>query len=50
GFAPLVALVMSSHFGLPSSGIYLLSGAVCTLLAISINRQFASRDAEAVKP
>lgn len=50
GFAPLVALVMSSHFGLPSSGIYLLSGAVCTLLAISINRQFASRDAEAVQP
>ncbi|MCX7318570.1 MAG: MFS transporter [Hyphomicrobiales bacterium] len=50
GFAPLAALLMSSHFGLPSSGIYLLSGAVCTLLAISINRQFASRDAEAVQP
>lgn len=50
GFAPFVALLMSSHFGLPSAGVYLLSGAVCTLLAISINRQFASRDAEAIKP
>jgi len=48
GFAPFAALMLSSRFGLPSSGVYLLSGAVCTLLAISINRQFASRDAEAV--
>ncbi|WP_286144200.1 MFS transporter [Bradyrhizobium sp. NFR13] len=50
GFAPFVALVMSSRFGLPSSGVYLLSGAVMTLLAISINRQFASRDASAIQP
>jgi len=50
GFAPLSALLLSSHFGLPASGVYLLSGAVCTLLAISINRQFASRDAEAIQP
>lgn len=33
-FAPLVALVLSSHFGLISAGAYLLSGAVCTLLAL----------------
>jgi MFS family permease len=50
GFAPFVALVMSSRFGLSSSGVYLLSGAVMTLLAISINRQFASRDASAIEP
>jgi MFS family permease len=50
GFAPFVALIMSSRFGLSSSGLYLLSGAVVTLLAISINRQFASRDAEAIQP
>jgi MFS family permease len=50
GFAPFVALVMSSRFGLSSSGVYLLSGAVVTLLAISINRQFASRDASAIQP
>jgi MFS family permease len=50
GFAPLIALIMSSRFGLSSSGVYLLSGAVVTLLAISINRQFASRDAEAIQP
>jgi hypothetical protein len=30
--------------------VYLLSGAVVTLLAISINRQFASRDASAIQP
>jgi len=45
GFAPFVALYLSSHFGLISSGLYLLSGAVCTLLALGANRrlEMASR-------
>ncbi len=38
GFAPLAALVISSHLGLIASGAYLLSGAVCTLLALRFNR------------
>jgi MFS family permease len=39
GFAPWVALSLSSRFGLPFSGAYLLSGAVGTLIALLINRQ-----------
>jgi MFS family permease len=39
GFAPFVALLLSSHFGLISAGAYLLSGAVCTLVALTVNRQ-----------
>ena len=38
GFAPLVALLLSSHFGLISAGAYLLSGAVCTLVALRLNK------------
>ncbi|MEI4471691.1 MFS transporter [Frigidibacter sp. MR17.24] len=34
GFAPLAALVLSSYFGLVWGGIYLLSGAICTVLAL----------------
>lgn len=34
GFAPLVALFLSSTFGLMSAGGYLLSGSICTLLAL----------------
>ncbi|KKB75793.1 arabinose ABC transporter permease [Devosia soli] len=41
GFAPVVALALSSTFGLISSGAYLLSGAVCTLLALYFNRHLA---------
>lgn len=41
GFAPLVALLLSSNFGLISSGAYLLSGAVCTLVALYLNRHLA---------
>ena len=37
-FAPLVALGLSAHFGLAYVGVYLLSGAVCTLGALSFNR------------
>jgi len=45
GFAPLAALVLASHFGLLSVGAYLLSGAVCTLAALGINKEWASKAA-----
>ncbi|RJL04079.1 MFS transporter [Paracoccus siganidrum] len=34
GFAPLTALVLSTWLGLPAAGLYLLSGAVCSVVAI----------------
>jgi MFS family permease len=37
GFAPLVALTLASRFGLLWIGLYLLSGAVCTLAALWFN-------------
>lgn len=37
-FAPLVALGLSAHFGLGYVSVYLLSGAVCTIAALSLNR------------
>jgi hypothetical protein len=42
GFAPLAALELASRFGLPAIGVYLLSGAVCTVFALAINRRRAS--------
>lgn len=39
GFAPWVALELSSRFGLIFSGAYLLSGAIGTLVALFVNRQ-----------
>ncbi|WP_348770614.1 MFS transporter [Azospirillum sp. TSO35-2] len=42
GFAPFVALILSSHFGLIASGAYLLSGAVCTLVALRLNKTLSS--------
>lgn len=39
GFAPLVALSVSSRFGLAWVGVYLLSGALATLIALGINRR-----------
>ncbi len=39
GFAPLVALLLSSNFGLAWVGVYLLSGAICTLVALALNRR-----------
>ena len=42
GFAPLAALVLSSQFGLISSGGYLLSGCICTLIALRFNRRLAA--------
>jgi MFS family permease len=44
GFAPLVALLLSSRFGLISAGAYLLSGAVCTLLALGMTTPLGLRD------
>ncbi len=43
-FAPLVALGLSAHFGLAYVSIYLLSGAICTLVALRINRSLELRD------
>lgn len=43
-FAPLVALGVSAKFGLVGLGIYLLSGALCTLAALGINRAIETRD------
>lgn len=40
GFAPLVALFLSTRFGLWSVGLYLLSGVICTLAALMINRDW----------
>ena len=42
-FAPLVALGLSSRFGLGGVTLYLLSGAVCTLVALRINRLIEQR-------
>ncbi|MBS0253195.1 MAG: MFS transporter [Proteobacteria bacterium] len=44
GFAPFVALWLSSQFGLMAAGGYLLSGAVCTLMALAMSRQLESGD------
>ena len=44
GFAPLVALALASRYGLISSGAYLLSGAICTLVALTINRRLESQE------
>ena len=44
GFAPLVALWLSSHFGLAYVSLYLLSGAVGTLAALWVNRKLAESD------
>ncbi|WP_294765601.1 MFS transporter [uncultured Rhodoferax sp.] len=43
GFAPLVALGLSAKFGLGAVSLYLLSGAVCTLAALRINRLIESK-------
>ena len=43
-FAPLVALGLSAHFGLVYLSLYLLSGAVCTLAALRVNRALEIKD------
>lgn len=42
-FAPLVALGLSARFGLGAVSLYLLSGVVCTLGALRINRLVEQR-------
>ena len=42
GFAPMIALWLSSQFGLIAAGGYLLSGAIVTLVALWLNRELAS--------
>ncbi|WP_257550849.1 MFS transporter [Sphingopyxis sp. DBS4] len=41
GFAPMVALWLSSQFGLIAAGAYLLSGAIGTLVALWLNHELA---------
>ena len=41
GFAPLVALGLSAHFGLAYVSVYLLSGALCTLGVLGLNRRLS---------
>ena len=38
GFAPLIVLYLSARYGLACVGLYLLSGAVTTLLALALSR------------
>lgn len=38
GFAPLIVLYLSARYGLACVGLYLLSGAVTTLLALAVSR------------
>lgn len=45
-FAPLVALGLSSRFGPVAVGLYLLSGVVCTLAALGINRAIEARGSD----
>lgn len=44
GFAPLVALGLSARYGLGAVSLYLLSGAVCTLAALRINRAIERKE------
>jgi MFS family permease len=44
GFAPLVALGLSAHFGLAYVSVYLLSGAACSIAALTANRALEMRD------
>jgi MFS family permease len=39
GFAPFVALALASRFGLMAAGAYLLSGAMCTLVALALSQR-----------
>lgn len=43
GFAPLVALGLAADFGLTYVGLYLLSGAICSIGALSLNRSLKNR-------
>ena len=39
GFAPLAALLLTARFGVGSIGLYLLSGVLCTLVALWLHRR-----------
>lgn len=43
GFAPMVALFLATHFGLFSSGAYLLSGAIITVVALLLSQRLEMR-------
>lgn len=43
-FAPLIALGLSAEFGLVAVSMYLLSGALCTLVALRTNKVLSMRD------
>ena len=43
-FAPLIALGLSANFGLKYVSLYLLSGALASLAALSLNRKLEIRD------
>ncbi|PZU09761.1 MFS transporter [Sphingomonas sp.] len=43
GFAPLAALLLATHFGLIAAGLYLLSGAIGTLVALGVNKNLARK-------
>lgn len=43
GFAPLAALALSAWLGLWAAGLYLLSGAVCTIVALRFARKLEFR-------
>jgi MFS family permease len=44
GFAPLVALGLASKFGIIFIGGYLISGAICTILALVLSRTIDTAD------
>jgi MFS family permease len=44
GFAPLVALSVAANYGLEFVGYYLLSGALCTLIALYFNKLIEPTD------
>ena len=44
GFAPFIALYLSYHLGLVAAGLYLLSGAICTMLALRYNDMLEYRE------
>lgn len=43
GFAPLAALLLAAKLGLIAAGLYLLSGAIATLVALGVNKNLAQR-------
>ncbi|SEM70467.1 Predicted arabinose efflux permease, MFS family [Sphingomonas gellani] len=50
GFAPLVALTLSSRLGAWAIGLYLMSGAACTIAALLINRQWGRKTRDTHAP